>query len=476
MTPFSLFIVDDEEIARAGVSLALKKNYSVQDFGTAEDAMAAMGKQQPDLILLDIGLPGMSGIEALQIIKADYPDVLVIMITAYEDVQTVVSAMKLGAYDYIVKPLDMNGLIITVRNALETIALKKEIELLQQKYINQNLPMIIGDSKPIREIMEIVGMVAQSVDTPVLILGETGSGKELIAQTIHYKSPNFKGPLIAVNCAAIPKELIESELFGYEKGAFSGAQTAKAGLVEEAAEGTLFLDEVGDLSAEAQAKLLRFLESGEYFRVGGTRRLKVQTRVISATNQDLVAMAQAGGFRLDLYYRLAVVKIEVPSLNQRRGDILPLAKFFLERFTKKFGKAFTGLAPNAIEGLEKFNWTGNVRELRNMIERAVLLGSGTLLTLSQLGLDADRPAPAACLPAVDQTAMPVLTSKGIDLPAIIQSIEKEYFEQALKISAGNTSKAAKLLKLSRDKFRYRFQKTSDQLLGVVSGTDSRQSD
>ncbi len=469
--PFSLFIVDDEEIARAGISLALKKTYNVYGFGAAEEALAALREQQPDLILLDIGLPGMSGIEALQIIKTEFPDILVIMITAYEDVQTVVSAMKLGAYDYIVKPLDMNGLIITVRNALETIALKKEIELLQQKYINQNLPIIVGDSKPIREIMEIVGMVAQSVDTPVLILGETGSGKELIAQTIHYKSPNFKGPLIAVNCAAIPKELIESELFGYEKGAFSGAKGAKTGLVEEAADGTLFLDEVGDLSAEAQAKLLRFLESGEYFRVGGTRRLRVQTRVISATNRDLAVMAQEGGFRLDLYYRLAVVKIEVPSLNQRQGDILPLAKFFLEKFTKKFDKNFTGLAPDAIEGLEKFNWTGNIRELRNMIERAVLLGSGTLLTLSQLGLEADQPAPAVCPPAADQTAMPILSSKGIDLPAFIQSIEKEYFEQALKITAGNTSKAAKLLNLSRDKFRYRIQKTSDQILGDVPETD-----
>jgi transcriptional regulator with PAS, ATPase and Fis domain len=197
----------------------------------------------------------------------------------------------------------------------------------------------------------------------------------------------------------------------------------------------------------------------------------VQTRVISATNRDLAVMAQEGGFRLDLYYRLAVVKIEVPSLNQRQGDILPLAKFFLEKFTKKFDKNFTGLAPDAIEGLEKFNWTGNIRELRNMIERAVLLGSGTLLTLSQLGLEADQPAPAVCPPAADQTAMPILSSKGIDLPAFIQSIEKEYFEQALKITAGNTSKAAKLLNLSRDKFRYRIQKTSDQILGDVPETD-----
>jgi len=458
MTHVSLFMVDDEEIARAGITLALKKIYNVEGFGTAEGALAALEQKQPDLILLDIGLPGMSGIEALQIIKTDYPDILVIMITAYEDVQTVVSAMKLGAYDYIVKPLDMNGLIITVRNALETIALKKEIHQLQQKYIKQNLPIIVGNSQPIREIMETVGMVAQSVDTPVLILGETGSGKELIAQTIHYKSPNFKGSLITVNCAAIPKELIESELFGYEKGAFSGAHAAKAGLVEEAADGTLFLDEVGDLSADAQAKLLRFLESGEYFRVGGTRRLKVQTRVISATNRDLIAMAQESAFRMDLYYRLAVIKIEVPSLNQRREDILPLARFFLERFTKKFGKTFTSIAPDAIDALENFKWTGNIRELRNMIERAVLLGGGTLLTLDQLGLEASLPAVECPPPPAGQTGLPALSGQGIDLPAMIQSIEKEYFEPALRITGGNTSKAAKLLNLSRDKFRYRLNK------------------
>ena len=462
MTPFSLFIVDDEEIARAGITLALKKTYNVHGFGTAEDALAALREKQPDLVLLDIGLPGMNGIDALQHIKSEYPDILVIMITAFEDVQTVVSAMKLGAYDYIVKPLDMNGLIITVRNALETIALKKEIHQLQQKYVKQNLPLIVGDSAPIRKIMETVGMVASSIDTPVLILGETGTGKELIAQTIHYRSPNFKGPLITVNCAAIPKELIESELFGYEKGAFSGAQTSKAGLVEEAAEGTLFLDEVGDLSAEAQAKLLRFLESGEYLRVGSTRRMQVQTRVISATNRDLVTMAQDGSFRMDLYYRLAVVKIEVPSLNQRREDILPLARFFLEKFTKKFGKAFIGFSPEAAGALEKFNWTGNIRELRNLIERAVLLGNGPALTVDQLGLEQVKgessAAEPACPPITELPEMPTFSAQGVDLPAILKSVEKAYFEQALAVTGGNTSKAAKLLNLSRDKFRYRLKK------------------
>jgi DNA-binding NtrC family response regulator len=463
MMSFCLFVVDDEDIARKGISLALKKQYKVHDFASAEDAIEALPTHRPDLILLDIGLPGMSGIEALDHIKKTYPDTLVIMITAYEDVQTVVSAMKLGAYDYIVKPLDMNGLIITVRNALEKIGLKKEIELLQEKYIQKNLPFIVGDSKAIQDIMGLVGQVAQSIDTPVLILGETGTGKELIAQTIHYRSPAFKGPLISVNCAAIPKDLIESELFGYEKGAFSGADKGgKAGLVEEAANGTLFLDEVGDLSADAQAKLLRFLESGEYFRVGGTRKYQVQTRVISATNKDLLSMSQKGEYRLDLYYRLAVVKIEVPSLNERREDILPITRYFLDKFSRKFRKEFTGLAPDAALALEQHNWTGNVRELSNLVERAVLLGSGTLLTQDLLGLDDVAPP---TLPQVSQDRHPLLstlTADGIDIEGIIQAIEKSYFEQALSLSEGNTSRAAKLLNLSRDKFRYRQKRLSSK--------------
>jgi len=459
MMSFTLFVVDDEEIAREGISLALRKHYKVKGYGSAEDAIADLAGNRPDLILLDIGLPGMSGIEALEKIKADDPEILVLMITAYEDVQTVVSAMKLGAYDYIVKPLDMNGLLITVRNALETIALKKEIKQLQEKFIAQNLPLIVGDSRPIREILEIVGMVAQSTDTPVLILGETGSGKELIAQSIHYRSPNFKGPLVTVNCAAIPNELIESELFGYEKGAFSGAHTSgKAGLVEEAANGTLFLDEVGDLNAEAQAKLLRFLESGEYFRVGGTGARKVKTRMVSATNKDLFTLAQSGEFRLDLYYRLAVVKLEVPSLNRRKKDILPLAKYFLDHFSKKFNKAFTGFTPESARVLEQFPWTGNVRELKNVMERAVLLNNATQMDVAHLGIEMISEPTEGQPESQDHWSVPPLTDTGIDFPKAMQSLEKAYLDKALELASGNASRAAKLLNLSRDKFRYRLQK------------------
>jgi two-component system response regulator AtoC len=455
MTMFSLFVVDDEDIAREGVALALKKQYQVKCYANAEEALDAMAVQPPDLVLLDIGLPGMSGTEALEIIKSRYPDTIVIMITAFEDVQTVVAAMKSGAYEYMVKPLDMNALIIAVRNALETVGLKKEIRELQQTYVEKSLPTYISQSHAMEKIMETVQTVAQSPDTPVLILGETGTGKELIAQVLHYRSPNFRGALVAVNCAAIPKDLIESELFGYEKGAFSGAgASGKEGLVEKAADGTLFLDEVADLSAEAQAKLLRFLESGEYFRVGGTHVHRVKTRIVSATNKDLAALANEGRFRRDLYFRLAVVTIEVPSLNERREDISLLANYFLDRFSKKFRKSFSGLAPDAVHALEHFHWAGNVRELRNVIERAVLLGKGNLLSATQLGLEISTDL---LLPSVDDQscALPVLSSDGVDLPAIIDTIEKHYFERALELTGGNESLAAKLLNLSRDKFRYR---------------------
>ena len=306
MNPYCIYIVDDEALARNGLKLALKKkNYNVQGFGSAESAIKAIDKDPPDLVLLDIGLPGMGGVEALEIINKRHPEVIIVMITAYEDVQTVVSSMKNGAYEYVVKPVQMDALLVILRNAFETIAMRKEIQAMHEKYLKENLPCFIGESNAIQDVMELVAKVAQSPDTPILILGETGTGKELIAKAIHYKSPNFKGPMVAVNCAAMPKELIESELFGYEKGAFTGAErSGKAGLVEKAAHGTLFLDEVGDLSAEAQVKLLRFLDTGEYYRVGGTKKHAIKTRIISATNRDLTALAATGEFRKDLYHRL----------------------------------------------------------------------------------------------------------------------------------------------------------------------------
>jgi len=460
MTNYSVFVVDDEGVAREGVTLALKREYQVQAFASAEAVIDALESDAPDLILLDIGLPGMSGVEALKIIKEKHPEIIVIMITAYEDVETVISAMKLGAYDYVVKPLKMDSLIANVRVALETISMRKEIQMLHEKYLKENLPCFISESDAISDIMEIVKRVAESSDTSILIVGETGTGKELIAKAIHYRSPHFKGQIVSVNCAAIPKELIESELFGYEKGAFSGADASgKMGLVEKAADGTLFLDEVGDLSMAAQAKLLRFLEEGEYYRVGGTQKHRVRPRIVSATNRDLPKMIEDGKFREDLYYRLAVVKIEIPSLNQRPDDILPIAQNFLLEFGQKFGKTFTYISPDAEVALQNYHWTGNVRELKNIVERAALMSDGPVLMAENLELKKIRLDEPDIKPD-DMPVIPPLPASGIDFTSILNSIEKYYFDAALKMADGNESRAASLLGLTRDKFRYRIKKQS----------------
>ncbi|MBW1862716.1 MAG: sigma-54-dependent Fis family transcriptional regulator [Deltaproteobacteria bacterium] len=458
MNPYSITIVDDEATIREGVAMALEADYQVETFSTAETAISDMENNPPDLVLLDIGLPGMDGVEALRSIKGLYPEMLVIMITAFEDIDTVISAMKLGAYDYVVKPLHLDSLEVTIANALQTITLRKEVQILQEGYLKENLPFFISKSNVMQDVMEFVNTVAKSPDTPILIIGETGTGKELLARAIHYRSPNFKGPLVTMNCAAIPKDLIESELFGYEKGAFSGAKASgKKGLIEAAADGTLFLDEVGDLSLEAQAKLLRFLETGEFYRVGGTKQHIVQTRVVSATNKDVKGLIEKDLFRNDLYFRLAVVNVQVPSLNERSDDIMPLAKHFLMEFTLKFGKAFTGISSDAENALITYNWVGHVRELKNLIERGVLVGKGPILEVDDLGIEgANRPAPSG--QAADQLVFPALEADGIDLDATQESLEKYYIEAALKIAQGNESKAAKLLHINHHTFRYRKKK------------------
>jgi DNA-binding NtrC family response regulator len=452
---YSLFIVDDEDTIRGTLTIALEGRYRLADFPDAESAVAAARVDPPDLVLLDLGLPGMSGIEAIPVFRAIAPEILIVVITAYEDVKSVVSAMKGGAYDYVVKPLDIDTLEMSIGNALESIRLKKEVQALQERYLRENLPCFIGESNTIRDVMEFVGLLARSPDTPVLILGETGTGKELIASAIHYRSPNFRGPLISVNCAAIPRELIESELFGYEKGAFSGASIAgKKGMVEQAEGGTLFLDEIGDLSPEAQAKLLRFLEEGEYYRVGGTRKLNVRARVVSATNKNLEELIRKNLFREDLYYRLAVARVELPSLTERRDDIVPIALHFLLEFSRKFGRSFSGISREAREALMRYRWKGNVRELRNFVERGVLVGKGPELTREDLGLveenvSVDRP------PTAGEILYPLFPPEGLDLREAHESVDRHFFGEALRLTGGNETRAAQLLRINYHTFRYR---------------------
>ncbi|HLN90854.1 MAG TPA: sigma-54 dependent transcriptional regulator, partial [Patescibacteria group bacterium] len=421
-------------------------------------AVAAARVDPPDLVLLDLGLPGMSGIEAIPVFRAIAPEILIVVITAYEDVKSVVSAMKGGAYDYVVKPLDIDTLEMCIGNALESIRLKKEVQALQERYLRENLPCFIGESNTIRDVMEFVGLLARSPDTPVLILGETGTGKELIASAIHYRSPNFRGPLISVNCAAIPRELIESELFGYEKGAFSGASAAgKKGMVEQAEGGTLFLDEIGDLTPEAQAKLLRFLEEGEYYRVGGTRKLTVRARVVSATNKNLRELIAKGLFREDLYYRLAVARVELPSLTERQDDIIPIALHFLLEFNRKFGRSFSGISRDAREALMQYRWKGNVRELRNFVERGVLVGRGPELTRRDLDLGEENVS-VDRRPAPEEILHPLLPPGGVDLVEAHESLDRHFFGEALRFTEGNETRAAQLLRINYSTFRYRRRK------------------
>lgn len=458
MISYLIYVVDDEKTIREGVSLALQSEYEVEAFSCGEDVLEALEQRQADLILLDIGLPGISGLEVLECVRKNFPQVSVIVITAYEDVLTVVRAMKLGARDYVVKPIHIEGLEVTIRNAFEMIRLRKEVQALQEKYLYENLPCFIGDSNAIQGVMDFVAKVAVSRDTPVLIVGGTGTGKEFVASAIHYRSPNFRGPMVTVNCSAIPNELIESELFGYDSGAFSGARaTGKKGLIEGAENGTLFLDEVGDLSGSAQAKLLRFLENGEYYRVGGTSKNVIHTRVVSATNRDLKAMMLAGQFRQDLYYRLAVVKIDVPCLNKRPEDIMPLAKHFLVQFSQKHGKPIKGFSKEAENALMSYLWEGNVRQLRNVVERAVLLCDSTGVALDDLGLERTpgEDVEAGC--ATDAMFQDIPQS-GIDFPSLEQRFERHYIGQALEMAGGNESKAAQLLNLNHHTFRYRKKK------------------
>ena len=454
MPPYTVFIVDDEDTIREGIAADIEEDYAVNTFRNAEEALEAAPVKKPDLVLLDIGLPKMNGIEALKHFKELSREILVIMITAYEDIQSVIECMKAGAHDYIVKPIIMEELEVTIANALETICLRKEIKALQEVQLRKNVPCFIGESKAIHDIMDYIEMVAQSPDTPILIQGDTGTGKELVASTIHYQSPNFQGPFVTVNCATIPKDLLESEMFGYEKGAFSGAGAAgKRGLVEMAGGGTLFLDEVGDLSLQAQAKLLRFLEQGEYYRVGGVHLQTLQTRVISATNQDLDAMIVRGEFRKDLYFRLGVVKVKIPSLNARADDILPLARHFMVGFGEKFAKPVAGFSSAAEKALLSHNWTGNVRELKNVIERGVLTAAGPTLTPADLGLEASfGPSESGAM------GFPPIPPDGLDLTALTQSMEKYYMEAAMKMAGGNESRAAGLLRLNHHTFRYRRKK------------------
>ncbi len=442
----NILIIDDEDSIRDSLCLALERDYGITTAATAAEGLAQATANPPDLILLDVGLPDQNGIEILPSLRQRAPHAAIIVITAYEDAPTAIQAMKAGAVDYLIKPIRMEVLTAVLSRTGAMLRLGKETRLLQEQALREQMPFFIAESNAITAVMDLVARVAQSPQTSVLIEGETGTGKELLASAIHLRSPLFRGPFVALNCAALPTELVESELFGYAPGAFSGAdKRGKTGLVATADGGTLFLDEVAELPAEAQAKLLRFLQSGTFYPVGATRPRQVRVRVIAATNRTLEDLVTQGRFRQDLFFRLAVVRIRVPSLAERQGDILPMARAFLAEFSSSFKKTFAGFTPEAEAQLLAHTWPGNVRELRNLMERAALLAPGPWITAEDLGLE-PNPCP---------NVLPSLTPAGLDLPTLLTQIEAHYLRQALHLCGGNESQAARLLSLSRDTLRYR---------------------
>jgi len=372
----NILIIDDERAIRKTLGEILTyEGFKVQEASDGEEGWKLFSEKTYDVVLCDIKMPKMDGLEFLQKAGELNPDVPVIMISGHGNVETAVDAVKKGAYDYISKPPDLNRLLITIRNAMDKNTLSKETRVLKRKV--SNVQEMIGDSDGIKRIKDTIEKVAPT-DARVLITGENGAGKELVARWLHEKSHRATSPIVEVNCAAIPSELIESELFGHEKGSFTSAIKQRIGKFEQANGGTLFLDEVGDMSLSAQAKVLRALQEGKISRVGGDKEISVDVRVIAATNKDLLKEVEAKNFRLDLYHRLGVILIHVPSLNERREDIALLIDRFLTTIAAEYGQAKKIIDKKAVEALQTHNWTGNIRELRNVVERLIILSGKTI--------------------------------------------------------------------------------------------------
>jgi two-component system, NtrC family, nitrogen regulation response regulator NtrX len=372
----NILIIDDEKAIRKTLSEILSyEGYKIDEAGDGEEGLRKFREKEYDVILCDIKMPKMDGIEFLEKAKETNPDLPIIMISGHGTIETAVEAVKKGAYDYISKPPDLNRLLITIRNAMDKTSLVAETKVLKRRV--SKVQDMIGDSTPIHKIRETIDKVAPT-DARILITGENGVGKELVARWVHEKSNRASGPLIEVNCAAIPGELIESELFGHEKGSFTSAVKQRIGKFEQANSGTLFLDEIGDMSPNAQAKVLRALQEGKITRVGGDKDINVDVRVIAATNKDLLKEVDEKAFRLDLYHRLSVIIIHVPSLNERKDDIPLLIDKFLTDICNEYGIARKGIDDEAIRSLQEYNWTGNIRELRNVVERLIILSSKSI--------------------------------------------------------------------------------------------------
>lgn len=438
----SILIIEDEPKMRRLLEMNLSdQGFTTHSAGDAESGLKLLNTETIDLVLTDFKLPGMSGVEFLQTIKRANASLPVVIMTAYGSVESAVEAMKLGASDYVLKPFSLAEMALVVRKELEARNLREENrnlrEALGHRYEYSN---VIANSEKMQQVLALVERVAPTNST-VLLGGESGVGKDLIARAIHEHSSRSSGPFLKINSTAIPENLLESELFGYEKGAFSGAASAKPGKFELADKGTLFLDEIGDVPPAIQVKLLRVIQEREFERLGGTKTLKVDVRLIAATNRDLRAALEEGTFRQDLYYRLNVVAIDIPPLREHKEDIPALANLFLQRFAKSSGKNIASISPEAVALLMQFSWPGNVRELENVLERAITLAASPVLGPADIRLD--RTAPSTSI-------APVLP-EGMTL----EQWEQEIIREALRRANGNKSQAARSLGLTRNAFRYR---------------------
>lgn len=442
----SILIVDDEQTIRDTVRGILEdEDFYARSASDGENALESIADELPDLVLLDIWMPGMDGLQVLKKIKQDWPFLPVIIMSGHGNIETAVKATKLGAYDFIEKPLSYEQLVLTIQNALKYKELQEENVLLRQK--TDSSRDLIGQSPAMQKLKEQIDIVGPT-DAWILIQGENGTGKELVARTIHRLSKRGLKPLIEVNCAAIPEELIESELFGHEKGAFTGATSMKQGKFDLANGGTLFLDEIGDMSLKTQAKVLRILQEQRFERVGGTKTIHVDVRIIAATNKNLEREIEAGNFREDLYYRLNVIPIEVPPLRERKEDIEPLLNVFLQEFAQKTAKGPKKVAPEVIETLKKHDWPGNVRELRNLAERLAILSKGPEITPEDLPLSyrkGIKNGPGSQT-AEDHIAPWLACQSFRDAKAMF---EREYLAQKLAEHGGNITKTAETIGLER---------------------------
>jgi DNA-binding NtrC family response regulator len=448
----NVLLVDEDQIrCRAIRALLEERGYAVSSLHSGQEALKQLRLETFDLLLIDQQLPDISGLELLRQVRSQDDALNVLLVIPAEGTDIVAEALRLGAFECLKRPYDGDELVLTVDRALEADQLKREVELLRSTSGKcYGIENIIGNSRALQQVLSVVRKVARSEAGTVLIQGESGTGKELVARAIHHESSRADRAFMAINCSAVPETLLESELMGYEKGAFTDAKTQKKGLFELADGGTVFLDEIGDMSPAMQVKLLRILEERAFRRVGGIRDIKVDVRIISATNRDLIKAMEDESFRSDLYYRISIIPIQLPPLRDRREDIPVLAEYFINQFNREFGKQVCGISRMAEKILVEYPWPGNIRELKNVIERAVILECEDELLVENLPREmVDKTVGGQVGPLNFR-----LPPEGID----IEDVERELIRQALELAEGNQSKAAKLLNLGIDALRYRMKK------------------